>query len=252
MTTLSTGKFVWFDYIAQDQAKALAFYGELFGWKTQEIPVGGGSYTMFLINDQGIGGFMKTPAGAPPEAHWISHLGVTDAKAAADQVKTLGGRVLKSPEKMGDYGTMGIVADPLGGAFAVWQPGKADNDGDYKGIPGTWCWNELYTADPDRSVAFYSQLGGFTEDKMPMPNGIYHVLNGGGQPRAGVTTPPRPMPQQWMPYVQVASVDQSVEKAKRLGGTIHVPGDDVPGVGRLAILSDSQGAMLGLLQPEKK
>ena len=48
------------------------------------------------------------------------------------------------------------------------------------------------------------------------------------------------MPQAWMPYVQVANADQTVEKAKRLGATIHVAGDDVPGIGRIAILEDTQ------------
>src|SRR5262245_22221153 len=99
-TKIPTGRFVWFDYVAKDQAKATGFYGELFGWKTQTIPVpGGGSYTMWTINDQTIGGFMTTPKGAPEVGHWLSHLAVADATASADKVTKLGGKVLKAPEK---------------------------------------------------------------------------------------------------------------------------------------------------------
>jgi predicted enzyme related to lactoylglutathione lyase len=250
MTTIPTGRFVWFDYVAKDQAKATGFYGELFGWKTQTIPVpGGGTYTMFTVNDQMIGGFMPTPKGAPEAGHWLSQLQVADATAAADKVTALGGKVLKAPEKMGEFGTMAIVADSLDGAFALWQPAKAEGTGDFKGQPNTWCWNELYTQDTAKSVAFYSKLAGFTEKAMDMPSGTYHVLSFDGHDRAGVMTPPMPMPQAWMPYVQVANADQTVEKAKRLGATIHVAGDDVPGIGRIAILEDTQGGWLGLLQP---
>jgi predicted enzyme related to lactoylglutathione lyase len=204
---------------------------------------------MFTVNDQMIGGYMPTPPGAPPEAHWLSHLQVENAAATQDKVKALGGKILMTAEKMGDFGTMSVVADPLGGAFALWQPAKAEGTGDFKGQPGTWCWNELYTNDIAASVAFYSKIGGFTEEKMDMPSGAYHILNHDGKGRAGVMNPPAPMPQAWMPYVQVANADQTVEKAKKLGATIHVPGEDVPGIGRIAIFSDPQGAWLGILQP---
>jgi predicted enzyme related to lactoylglutathione lyase len=49
--------------------------------------------------------------------------------------------------------------------------------------------------------------------------------------------------------VQVASVDDTIAKAKKLGANVHLAGEDVPGVGRIAVFSDPQGGMLGLLQP---
>ncbi len=58
------------------------------------------------------------------------------------------------------------------------------------------------------------------------------------------------IPQHWMPYVQVASADQSTERAKRLGADIKVPPNSVPGVGRLAVFTDPLGASIGILQPE--
>jgi predicted enzyme related to lactoylglutathione lyase len=98
-------------------------------------------------------------------------------------------------------------------------------------------------------VAFYSALGGFKEEAMQMPNGTYHVLSSEGKPRAGVMVPKAPMPQAWTPYVQVENVDQTLERAKKLGATVHVAGEDIPGVGRIGILADPQGGWLGLLTP---
>jgi predicted enzyme related to lactoylglutathione lyase len=251
MTTTLTSKFVWFDYVVQDVAKATGFLGELFNWKTQEIPLGSDvTYTMLTVDGEGIGGILKTPKGAPPEAHWLAHLRVSDAKAASAKAAELGGKVLKPASKMGELGTMAIVADPLGGAFALWEPTKPTEDaGDFKGKAGNWVWNELYTDDVAKSVAFYTKFAGFTEEKMPMKDGSYHILNAGGKGRAGVMKSPMPMPQAWLPYVQVASVDDSVAKAKKLGATVHLAGEDIQGVGRIAIFSDPQGGMLGLLQP---
>jgi predicted enzyme related to lactoylglutathione lyase len=250
MTTTATGKFVWFDYITPDVAKAQGFFGELFNWKTQEVPVpGAGTYTMIALGDQTIGGYMTTPQGAPPIGHWLPYLGVTDAQRAADQIKSLGGQVHKEPTKMGDVGSIAIVGDPQGGVFALWQPAKPEGTGDYKDAPGAFCWNELAAQDPVKAVAFYSQLG-FTEEKMDMGGMTYHVLNSDGKARAGVMKTPMPdAPQAWMPYVQVKDVDATVAKAQKLGAAVLAKPEDVPGVGRIAIFRDPLGGYTGLLKP---
>jgi predicted enzyme related to lactoylglutathione lyase len=117
-------------------------------------------------------------------------------------------------------------------------------------------WNELYTRDPAASIAFYAGLAGYSERSMQMADGgTYHVLERDGRGRAGVMKPPAPdgaalpMPQAWMPYVQVTSCDETIAKAKQLGANIHVAGEDVPGIGRLGIFTDPLGGMLGVLQP---
>jgi len=252
MTKIPSGRFVWFEYVSKNADKAQAFYGELFNWKTQEVPMpgGGGNYTMIAVDNQTIGGYMTTPAGAPPEAHWLSHLGVESAVDTAAKVKAIGGKVLKEPTKMGDFGTWAVVADPTGAPFALWQAGKPDGDGNFKGKPGTWCWNELLTSDPDKAVSFLTAIGGFTHDAMAMPQGVYHVLHHDGAPRAGVTAPAMAgVPNAWLPYVQVASADQTAAKATKLGASIKVPPTDIPNVGRFAIFTDVNGAAIGILQP---
>jgi predicted enzyme related to lactoylglutathione lyase len=138
----------------------------------------------------------------------------------------------------------------LGGAFALWQPSKPEAS-EYKGVAGTFCWNELMTEDVDRSLAFYQAIGGFTDAPMDMgPGGTYHVLESAGKGRAGVMKAPMPgIPQAWMPYVHVASADDTVARAKRLGADVKMPCSDVPGVGRLAVFTDPLGCAIGILQP---
>ena len=250
MTNNSTGKFVWFEYVSKQAPKAQGFFGELFGWSKQNVPMPGGDYTMIVLGERTIGGYLDTPSGVPERAHWLSHLRVDRAADAAAKVESLGGKIMKEPFKVGEFGTMAVALDPHGGAFALWQPKKTEPDA--AEAEGAFCWNELYSKDPAASVAFYSAVGGFTAKIQDMPGlGAYHVLEAGGQPRAGVLAPPMPQaPHAWLPYVAVGSADATTEKAKRLGATVMVPPTSVPGVGRFAIVADPQGAAIGLLQGE--
>jgi hypothetical protein len=241
---------VWFEYVSKEAQKAQGFFGELFNWSTQNVPMPQGAYTMIAVGSDTIGGYLATPDGAPPQAHWLTHLQVADAKATSAKVTAAGGRVLKEAFKIGDHGTMAVIADPLGGAFALWQPSKVEAS-DWKGQASHFVWNELVTPDVDKSLAFYKTIGGFDEvESMAMPDGAYHVLKTDGKPRCGIMKTPSPgVPQVWVPYVQVANTDQTVAKAQKLGASIKMAGEDVPNVGRIAVLTDPLGAPLGLLQP---
>jgi predicted enzyme related to lactoylglutathione lyase len=243
-----SGKFVWFEYVSKDIAKAQGFFGELFNWGVKRVPMPGGEYAMISVGDRTIGGYQVTPAGAPPEAHWLTHLEVSDARASSTQIESLGGKTLKPAFAVGDFGTMAIVADPHGGYFALWQPAKSEAQP--APVDGTFCWNELASKDPAASVEFYAKVGSFTTTVMEVGEmGAYHVLESDGQPRAGVMKQLMPgQPHAWLPYVQVANPDATADRAKKLGATIVVPPTDIKNVGRFSVLVDPQGCALGILK----
>jgi predicted enzyme related to lactoylglutathione lyase len=246
--TIPTGRFVWFEYVSSDAETAQGFFGELFGWSTKSVPMPDGAYTMIAAPDgTTIGGYSSSDAS--PGASWLPYLLVPSAADGTAKVKALGGTIMKEPFKVGDFATMSIVLDPLGAPLALWQPTKPEDAA--KPAAGHFVWNELASKNPEASVAFYAQIGGFTESKMDMGGmGTYHVLESGGQGRAGIMAQQMPQqPHAWLPYVHVASADQTADKAKRLGATIVVPPTDIPNVGRFAILVDAQGAATGILQP---
>jgi uncharacterized protein len=250
MTTSSLGKFVWFEYVSTAAKKAQAFYGEVLGWRVQDVPMGPTPYQMIAVGDKTVGGYAEPAvAGTPP--HWISHLRVASAADTVAAVKRAGGKVLQDATKVGDYGTMARIADPLGGALCLWQPAKPDDDAAAP-ANGHFLWNELCTQDVDKSLAFYRAIAGYETRSMNMGEfGDYHLLSTGGEDRAGVMKAPDPnIPQVWLPYVQVASVDAAIDRTKRLGGGVAMPAADVPGVGRIGVITDSLGAQLGLMTPE--
>lgn len=245
--SIPTGRFVWFEYVSHDPRKAQGFFGELFGWSTKAVPLPEGSYTMIAAADgTTIGGYADAPQGAR-DARWLPYLQVQSAADATRKVTALGGSVFKPPFKVGDVATMSVIADPHGAGVALWQPNKPEEPP--APSAGHFVWNELASKDPEASVKFYSQLGGFTLSKMQMGDGAYHVLEHDGKGRAGIMAQQMPQqPHTWLPYVQVASADQAADKARRLGATIVVPPTDIPNVGRFAIFVDVQGCATGLLQ----
>jgi len=251
MATIPTGRFVWFDYVSNEGRKAQAFFGELFGWKTKDAPMSGGrSYTMIAVGDATIGGYTEPP---PAKTYWLAYLQVASARETAAKVESLGGTVVKPPFAIGDLATMALVVDPLGAAFALWQPNQVQDSGGYTGTDGAWIWNELYSEDPDRSVAFYKAIGGFDVETIKMGGGgpgpdRYEILKSDGKGRAGIMKMPG-MPPHWMPYVKVANTDATVDRAKKLGADVKNV-ETVPGIGRLAVFLDPQGAPLGILQPQ--
>jgi predicted enzyme related to lactoylglutathione lyase len=252
---IPSGRFVWFDYVTKDPNafdKAKGFYGELFNWKTQEVPMPNGAYTMIAVAGKTIGGYIP-PSDAPNKpAHWISHLQVADINDAIVKVKNAGGKVKAEPRKMGDQGTMAIVADPFDATFALWQPIKAQGTGDYHDTVHTWCWNELTATDPVAAVSFYKTVGGFEERRVEMgPGSFYHILESDGKGRAGISKPMKPgQPSTWLPYIHVANADQTHDKAKRLGAQVFVPPTDIPDIGRFAVFADPNGAPFAVMQPK--
>ena len=52
-------------------------------------------------------------------------------------------------------------------------------------------------------------------------------------------------------YISVESIDESIEKVKKLGGKIVMPKQEVPNVGWIATATDPEGNYIALLQPQR-
>ncbi len=78
----------------------------------------------------------------------------------------------------------------------------------------------------------------------------YTMFKRYAQNSAGMMNVPMPqIPPHWLAYVHVKDVDATAQKAVSLGGQIIRPPFDIPTVGRIAILHDPQGAVLGIFKP---
>ena len=118
---------------------------------------------------------------------------------------------------------------------------------------GHFHWNELVTRDVEKAKKFYGDTIGWTFVGMPMPDGTYWVAKMGEQPVGGLFPISGPqwegVPEHWMSYLAVDDVDARVKKATAAGAKLMRPAFDIPGVGRIAILTEPGGAGVGWITP---
>ena len=111
----------WNELITPDPAAAMKFYGGLFGWTTEAMPMAPGKeYTLFKHADNAFGGVMAPPMpGIPP--HWLNYVSVTDVDAVVAKATSLGATVCLPPTDIGDAGRIAVLQDPQGAGFGLHQ-----------------------------------------------------------------------------------------------------------------------------------
>jgi predicted enzyme related to lactoylglutathione lyase len=101
-----------------DLRGAVDFYARLFGWRSERIHAGAGSYLALGMGDRVGGGVVECPSDQPL---WLPYVEVPSVPAATDRAQGLGGDVLLAPRE-GPEGWRSVVASPDGGEVAFWQP----------------------------------------------------------------------------------------------------------------------------------
>jgi len=120
---------------------------------------------------------------------------------------------------------------------------------------GNFVWYENLTKDVKGSIAFYTEVVGWKTQPFD-DTGHYTMWVSGQGPLGGVMTLPDQaakmgVPPHWMGHVQVANVDQSASQVKTLGGKVYKDPEDIPNVGRFAVIADPQGASLLIFTPKQ-
>jgi predicted enzyme related to lactoylglutathione lyase len=254
------GSPCWLDLGAPDVRAAASFYGAVLGWDYQSMGEGedmeGG---MFQKDGKTVAGLGKlTEEGARPA--WMIYYSVTDADATTAAVERAGGTVRVPPRDLDEWGRMAQYNDPLGGQFAVWQPGTTKGV-DLVDKPGSLSWTELYTSDAAASKEFYGEVLGWRFSDMDLPGGggTYSMITPAGLPEermhGGVMELPaehlglahgRPY---WHPVFNVTDCDAAVARITENGGTVQMGPETVEGVGRMAVCLDPSTADFVVLTP---
>ena len=139
---------------------------------------------------------------------------------------------------------MAVCFDPDGAEFDIWEPRAmlgTDADSSLHGAPS---WFQRMTTDAGRATSFYTSLLGWTADATPMPGFEYTTFKNGNVPVGGLMpiSPGRPTPRSsWATYFTVDDPDEAARLATELGGQVHVPLEDIPGIGRFCGITSPQG-----------
>jgi predicted enzyme related to lactoylglutathione lyase len=172
---------------------------------------------------------------------------VADVDRAADVVAK-GGKTLIPARTLDGRGRMVVLADPDGAPGLL----KSSATADFRAEPGEWIWAVYQSPDAGSAAAFYQDLGNY--EVVPgdrVGNAESFTLQAEGFARAVlVEIPPgrtelRP---EWIYFVRVADVAASTAKAVELGGrVVAAPRPDLQ-EGRLSVVTDPGGALLGLME----
>ena len=248
------GTFCWVELATSDSDAAKKFYTQLFGWEYTDSPIGPDMvYTMLKLDGKDVGALYKLMSdqvehGVPP--HWLSYVSTANADEAAEKAKAAGATILKEPFDVFTVGRMAVIQDPTGAVFAIWQAGTHAGAGIYN-VPSSFCWNELMTTDTAKDGEFYSTVFGWSKDTQNFGPLEYTMFANSDRPAGGmlkITPDMGPIPPNWLVYFAVDDCDAKVKKATELGATVLKPADDIPGIGRFAILMDPQNAAFAIIK----
>ena len=250
MTKYEPGTPSWVDLGTPDLADARRFYSGLFGWSIMEGPPEVGGYSMCELDGKPVAGLgPQMTTDMPPS--WTTYISVTDADETAAAITEDGGSLIVEPMDVLDVGRMAVAADPTGAVFSIWQPRKhfgaaIVNDAN------SFCWNELTTRDPQRSIEFYGAVFGWTANILTHVGAEnYTEFHLGSRGIAGMMPMvgdswPADMPNHWMVYFAVENCDTAAARVEELGGSVVVPPTDVP-PGKFAVVKDPQGAVFSVI-----
>jgi predicted enzyme related to lactoylglutathione lyase len=133
-----------------------------------------------------------------------------------------------------------------------------DASGTVRGVEVERCehgrpsWVDLTTTDVTSSSEFYGGLFGWDTPPGPPESGGYVVATIGGKPVAGISPKMNPAaPSAWTTYVNVGDADAAAAAVPAAGGQVVVAPMDVLESGRLAVVADPTGAVVGVWQPRQ-
>lgn len=217
------------------------FYGELFGWTFEEAA---GESVRARLDGEPVAALVRKSDGRLPTVWTVYFAAAADAAALTGRIRAAGGQIVTPPQPVADLGTTALVTDPQGAVFALWQPGTAGSSAGFAGfgrrhVPGAFAWVELYTRDTETANAFYGDL-------------FHDALFGPGAApdfgRAPVSDVfPAEMPPHFLVHFLVEDCEAALGAVARLGGRVRVPPFETS-YGRVAVVSDGQGASFALLQ----
>jgi hypothetical protein len=242
--------------MTSDVAAAKAFYAGVVGWKTEDMPMPGMTYTLLRMGEVQVGGMMTLPkdacdAGMKP--CWVGYIGVDDADAAATKVQGLGGKILVAPTDIPGVGRFAVAADPQGANFNLFKPSQAGQRR-VSTEPGQIGWHELHTGDWLKAFGFYSGMFGWAKgDAVDMgPMGVYQLFTVGGIPTGAMFNSPAAQAARfWLYYFNVGDIDAAAIRVGDGGGKIMMGAHQVPGGSWIVQAADPQGAAFALIGSRK-
>ena len=119
---MQEGTFCHIEIPVGDLGKAKKFFGNLFGWTFQDVPMGDSTYVIYTTREGSVGGGMWQRTEDSPK-HPVNYILVNDIKAYEKKIVDAGGKVVMQETEIPGFGSMLQFTDPDGNLLALWKPG---------------------------------------------------------------------------------------------------------------------------------
>ncbi|WP_297776327.1 VOC family protein [Mycobacterium sp.] len=238
----------WIDLTTSDAARAQEFYGTVFGWTFESAGPEYGGYVNVAKDGHPVAGIMANRPEAESPDHWATYFHTADIDTTLSAATRAGGSVCMAME-VPAKGHMGLVTDPAGATFGLWQPSE-HRGFELIGAPGAPVWHQLTTRDYRAALDFYRNvLGWRTEPVSDTDEFRYTTAWFGDEQLLGVMDGaailPQGIPSNWVIFFGAEDVDKTLRAITGNGGAVVRDAEDTP-YGRLAAASDPTGALFNL------
>jgi predicted enzyme related to lactoylglutathione lyase len=244
-------KLVWADLFTAFPAGAAKFYCELLGWTTSPLEQNGKGYTVFFNAGRPVAGLVtRSVQGGMHPSRWIGYYAVMDINSTVALASKEGAVVRASVRNFPDRGYEAIISDRDAVPIGLLQSSSGDAP-DSEPSVGDWNWFELYVRNPKATSGFYHDSIGFDVAPETHPDRKSDfVLSSSGEARGGIA----PLPDgddvkpSWLGVIRVADLDKTLAKVPEIGGEVLVAPHSVEFGSRFAIILDSTGGTVGLVE----
>ena len=243
------GSIVHIELYTDDKDATRAFYGKVFGWSFEDVP--GMDYTMWRAPNPPNGGLMERQEGPFQPPPTMVYLNVDDLGATREKIQAAGGEVLVEEIEVPEMGLFCVFKAPGGVVQAAWEDtyeGEPPEGGWPKftdeGQPGSYCHVELYSADPEATQAFYSEVFDWQFDQAEEIEYIF--TKPPTPPYGGLLQAGEHMPPGTLPYLLVTSAEETCQAVEAAGGQVLREPFDVEGHGRMAVFQAPGGIVQAL------
>lgn len=121
--------------------------------------------------------------------------------------------------------------------------------------PGEIHWTELMTRDPVAAQRYFAAIVGWTTKSVSMGEDLppYFICELQGRPVAGILDisgdENEDLDAGWTTFVHVEDVDRACARTIEMGGHVLRKPVDIAIAGRIAVVTDPTGPVIGLITP---
>ena len=243
------GKLVWADLYTGDVDASLKFYRDTFGWTVRAFAKKQANYHIFYDGEQPIAGVLARDSkrNKTDNALWVGSIDTDNVSSRSELAAKHNASIIMAPHEFTLYGKRAVLADPQGGVIALLELDLSNKN--HKKISTKWDWAQLFSTNTQQAALFYQNAFDYTIESINEKDDNFFLIQA-NRVQASIVKLPESFEQRdrWVNFVEVNNLKTTVAKATANGATvIYQPADK-----GLAIISDPNGALLGLTQQESE